>query len=179
MEIKFEWLVDVRLKADEMEQKHKMLIEIICEKYGFKIELWEGSKNVSAMVTYSELALCNINPMMQKLDDLYNMLFKIEKDEPAPINHEDEKTLHSHIEELVANEGPETLDELILKLKLLAFWDFDFDSWHQHIWPFRPDELICCNGHDCGCKGSTYQEYWEYCLKLRGEDNGKITIRTD
>jgi len=35
-----------------------------------------------------------------------------------------------------------------------------FDDWKSNLWRKDLDSRYCCDGHECGCYGTTYREMY-------------------
>lgn len=54
----------------------------------------------------------------------------------------------------------------IIKLRILfRFWLSNPVGWYHDVWKQNPWERLCCDGHQCGCRGSDHYEWWDYLLK--------------
>lgn len=54
------------------------------------------------------------------------------------------------------------MSDFILKLKMLRWMSWDVRKWWSVVLLQDPDEQICCDGYECGCRGARYGTYWEY-----------------
>lgn len=54
------------------------------------------------------------------------------------------------------------LHVLFIKLRLFNWRDPEY--WLWDVWLQDPYDQMCCNGHECGCRGSTHYGWWQYLL---------------
>lgn len=53
---------------------------------------------------------------------------------------------------------------MTVKLKMLRLYGLSLRAWFRDVWKQNPDVRMCCDGHECGCYGSTYRDMWEHLL---------------
>lgn len=56
---------------------------------------------------------------------------------------------------------------LILKLRMLRVYGFQFREWYREVWQQEAYARMCCSGHECGCYGACYGDWWEHLLKRK------------
>lgn len=54
-----------------------------------------------------------------------------------------------------------------IKLKMLWLYLPNVRDWYLEVWQQDAYARMCCNGYECGCGGSCYEEMWEYHWRTR------------
>ena len=66
------------------------------------------------------------------------------------------------------------MSQLIRKLRILCnFLVTACGEWRDEVWNHDLDETYCCNGHECGCYGSTRGEVYEAYRNTKGAADGR------
>lgn len=55
------------------------------------------------------------------------------------------------------------MGDAILKLRVLHEWlRAAYEEWRKEVWRHDLDSNACCDGHECGCGGSTRRELYTW-----------------
>lgn len=55
------------------------------------------------------------------------------------------------------------MTDTLLKLRILAVMLREaYDAWRATYWERDLDSNYCCDGHECGCQGSSLRDVWTW-----------------
>lgn len=55
--------------------------------------------------------------------------------------------------------------DIILKLRVLLDWlRGTYEEWRKEVWRHDLDSRACCDGYECGCRGSSRRDLYTWHL---------------